>query len=369
MKNDRSSVEQTPTTPKVRTGIRGAWDAFWFTPVDPIGLHVVRVLSGLLLLGWFLTYWGQQEAFFGLSGWFDRQAYLEASRLPEEPPTPIGWSIFYLTGTNPNLLNPLFYSAIGVVFLFTLGVWTRVTSILTWVATVSFLANPAIGYDADSLLVILAFYLMIGYVLLGQWSRPQSIAGRLLGNRDALILAPFLWRNQGKPRVGSYAANIALRLLQIHFAIVVVTSGLHKLQFAEYWGGVALWFPLNPALEVTQETLRRQAADAPMRFFVLSLAQYITLAWQITFPLFAWRPRWQAVLLAGAVVGWLGSVFVYRLPLFGPLYFVACLSYLTTAKWLGNSSAVSRKLKAARTPSEQPTDKAGKGRPHRLKTH
>src|SRR5262249_23695329 len=66
--------------------------------------------------------------------------------------------------------------------------------------------------------------------------------------------------------------------------------------------------------------------------FFLSLAQYVFLAWQITFPLFAWSPRWRWLLLGGGVLGWLGCAFLYGEPLFGPVYFIGCLSYLTPAE-------------------------------------
>jgi hypothetical protein len=57
------------------------------------------------------------------------------------------------------------------------------------------------------------------------------------------------------------------------------------------------------------------------------------LAWQVGFPLFAWKPRWRFLLVGGAVIGWLGMVFVYRLPLFGPAILIGCLGYLTPAEW------------------------------------
>jgi hypothetical protein len=363
---ETSIASAQPEAP--RAGIVQAWNAFWFTPANPTGLHALRVLGGLLILTWLLSYWGQQEAFFGLNGWFDRQAYLEASRL-QDLPTPIGWSVLYLAGTDATLLNAMYYAALAIVALFTLGVATRITAILTWVVVVSFAANPAIGYDADALLGILAFYLMIGYVLLGQWGRPQSLAGRLLGNRDTFLFSSLLWGRESRPAAASHAANLALRLFQVHFALVVVTSGLHKLQFGEYWGGVALWFPLNPPLEVTQETLRRQAANIPTRLFFLSLAQYAVLAWQIAFPLFAWRKRWRVLLLGGAVVAWLGSAFLYRLPLFGPLYFLFCLSYLTPAEWQWISSFGRGMVNWFSPSGRAGVEKAEKARPQRLRTH
>ena len=80
MKNNRPLPEPTPAPdapPAPRTGLLQSWSAFWFTPANPVGLHALRVLFGLLVLAWLLSFWGRQEAFFGLGGWFDRQAYRE----------------------------------------------------------------------------------------------------------------------------------------------------------------------------------------------------------------------------------------------------------------------------------------------------
>jgi hypothetical protein len=126
---------------------------------------------------------------------------------------------------------------------------------------------------------------------------------------------------------------LALRLLQVHTAVVLVTSGLHKLQFADWWNGLALWYRLHPPFQTTAETLRLTPADAAVTFTLLSVAAYLVLAWQIGFPFFAWRPRWRLVLLGGAVLGWLGTAFLYRIPGFGPALMVLCLAYLTAAEW------------------------------------
>ena len=39
------------------------------------------------------------------------------------------------------------------------------------------------------------------------------------------------------------------------------------------------------------------------------------------------------MLLLGAVAGWVGSVVIYRQPLFGPVLMIVCLSYLTPEEW------------------------------------
>lgn len=311
------------------------WLRFWFTPVVPVGMHVVRVLAGLLFIGWLLAFAGYQEGLFSLQGWFDAQAYKEAARIPGGPPAPFNWSILYLCGTNAALFHGVYWASIGILFLFTLGLATRITSVLTWIIVVSFVANPAISYGGDYLLVILAFYLMIGYVLYRQWSGQPSLACRILGPADAFLFS-FAFTTPGekdKPHT-SHAANLALRLLQVHFAIILVTSALHKLQYGDWWAGVALWYPLHPPFETTFQSIRTGYQEAQSQLFAMSLVQYAVLAWQLCFPLFAWRKGWwRLVLLGGALLGWIGMVFVFRLPLFGPIFAIGALSFLTAEEW------------------------------------
>lgn len=344
MKTDRT-VSPDPAG----AGLIRAWSRFWFTPADPRGLHWLRVLSGLLFTFWLLSFAGHQRGFFAFDGWFDRQAFRQANQLPEGPPAPISWSILYLVGDGQVtldtvifgtiaiqshvLLETIYWSSIGILVLYTIGVATRITAVLAWVIVALFIGSPAIDYDADYLLAILAFYLMVAHVLLGQWSRPLTITQRLLGSNDGLVWRLFRRDSQVEP-APSHAARFGLRLLQIHFAIIMVVSGLHKLQIADWLAGVAFWYPMYPPFETTQEIIQAKAAGARSYLAFLSLAQYVALAWQLSFPFFAWRGgRWRIVLLGGAAIGWIGSALVLRLPLFGPIIAIACLSYLTPAEW------------------------------------
>ncbi len=309
------------------------WIDFWFRPIDPVGLHALRVLSGVLFIAWLLPLFGNIEALFGLQGWFDQQAYRDAAHLPVEVRPQFGWSILYLCGSNPLLLKGACAGAIVVFSLFSLGIATRVTAVASWIMVVSFSANPAFGYDADGLLAVLAFYLMVGYVLLNQTQSGQSLAARCLGSRQQIVLFNRTLLAGAVESRPSVAANAALRLLQVHWAMAMVASGLHKLQFGDWWAGVALWYPLHPPLSATLEDARAHSAHGIAWLIFLSLAAYAVLAWQIAFPVFAWKPRWRGLLLAGAGVGWLGCGWLYELPLFGAVLFLGCLSYLTPVEW------------------------------------
>jgi hypothetical protein len=328
-KSTLTPAKATPVPAAAPSGVIGAWVKFWFAAVDPVGLHALRVLGGLLFLLWLLPLAGNQEALFGLGGWFDARAYREASRLSMLPPHTFGWSVVYLAGDNSAALTAIYWLSVIAVVLFTAGIATRVTGVLTWVAVVSYTANPALAYDADPLLVMLAFYLMTGYLLLGQWHSGPSLLERLLGPRDTWLFR----RGRADAPAESVGANLAVRLFQVHFAIAMVATGLHKLQVKEWWAGVAPWFYLNPPFQASAASLQSWATSGGSWLVVFSLAAYAVLAWQIGFPAFAWRRSLRVVLLGGAALAWLACTFWVSLPLFGPLMVVACLGYLSPAEW------------------------------------
>ena len=328
MRTDSPAISVEERAPA--TGLLGAWTRFWFTPTSPVGLHWLRVLSGLLFLSWLLPLTGERAALFGLNGWFDKAAHLEASRLQGGPPVPIGWSLLY-TEPNAAAVEVIWWLSIAVLVLFTLGVATRITGVLTWLVVVSFLASPVSQADTDYVLPILALYLAIGYLLLGFWHRRLSIVERILGPRQGGVLAMLGSRDdQATP---SYAAHLAIRLMQVHFAIIVVSSGLHKLQLGDWWRGAAYWYPLHPALEMTAAKLRAEQPAANFILFCLSVASYVAIAWQLAFPVFAFRRRFRPLLLVGAASAFLGAVFMFSELTFGPAYAIFCLSYLSADEW------------------------------------
>ncbi|MBI3823245.1 MAG: hypothetical protein HY289_11280 [Planctomycetes bacterium] len=328
MSNDRSNAG-------AEIGLAGnAWTRFWFTPIPTTGLHCLRVLSGLLFCAWLLSFLGNQVGFFSLTGWLDAEAYRELQNQPTPIPAPIGWSMLYLAGNSVALFQTMYWGSLLILLLFTLGVATRITGVLTWVVVVSFLANPAITYEGDYMLAILAFYLMIGHLMLGQWNGNLSIAERILGARGDIVGTRWLFPQAATEQPLSHGANLMMRLLQIHFVIIILTSVLHKFQLSDWWAGVALWYPLNPTLQATRESLIRAQSSRETVLFFLGLTGYLVLAWQLAFPLFAWRTGWwRGILLGGAMLGWIGAFFIFKLPLFGPFTVLCCLSFLRPEEW------------------------------------
>lgn len=296
------------------------WNDFWFTPADRVSLHVPRVLFGIVFLANLLANWGQHQALLGLDGWFDRQAYIEGVQIQGAHPNLTGWSPLFIAATD-TLLTVLYAGSIAAVALFTLGIATRLTGVLTWLAAVAFTTNPASSFGGDALLLIFSLYLMLGYLFLGLRSSERSISTWLgnWGPRTQLDAPP------------SVAAGTVLRLMQVHVAIMLITSGLHKLQIGAWWAGVPLWFPLHPAFETTLSNLNFNSPNAYMVW--LSLGAYAILAWQISFPFVAWRPSFRWVVLSGGLIAAIGCPLVYGLPLFGGLTLVGCLAFVQGSEY------------------------------------
>ncbi len=319
-------------------GVWSRWQSFWFEPGSPLPWEIFRTLSGLAFLTTMLLYLGHQNALLGANGWLDIAAFkqVDAKEVITDTahfPVPPGWSVFFLAGDDRATLTVLYGLGIVVVALFTLGIATRVTSVLTWIYMVSYSANPVAAFEADFLYVILAFYLMIGSLWQG-WLQPMSPVERILGPRPLGLLTTY--RGQGTlPR--SYALHYALRMFQIHFAIIVFTSAVHKFTVPDWWSGTAFWYSLHAPMATTIDDIRAMQPYGQGYLVLLSLAAYPTWAWQLTLPLFAWREGafWRTLLLGGGVLAWIGSMGIFGLPIFGPFYFIGCLSYPDGSFWTG----------------------------------
>src|SRR5262249_17181142 len=157
--------------------------------------------------------------------------------------------------------------------------------------------------------LILTFYLMVGYVLTGQRAAGQSWGDRLLGGRSMWLFGSGAAAGSAaKPQAaGSVGATGAARLVEVDFAVACVAIGL-----GELCAGVALWYPLFPPGPNVVAEARAHVGHREAYLMLLNVGGYATLAWQLCFPFFAWRPGWRWLLLGGAVVGWLGAALLWK---------------------------------------------------------
>ena len=149
------------------------WNAFWYTPADPALLGLIRILTGTMLL-YTHAVWGLAlYDFFGPDGWISRDL-VELVQTNQ-----FAYSLWWLVP--PSWLWPAYAAMMVILALFTVGLWTRVTSILSLLIVISFVNRvPEALFGLDKLNVILTFYLAVGpsgsALSLDRWLAPGGPA-------------------------------------------------------------------------------------------------------------------------------------------------------------------------------------------------
>lgn len=250
------------------------WDQFWFSTRDPYCLSVLRILVGGMILYTHCVWGLRLEEFFGNDGWNSVKLVQEVQG------SPYAISIFWMIPIE--FLRIVHWIGLGVVALYTLGLGTRVTSVLTWILAVSY-ANraPLAGFGLDQINCILACYLML------------SPCGSYLSVDRYL---KRWWLNREDPIQPTLMTNVATRLIQVHMCVIYFFAGLSKLQGEAWWDGMAMWQAVsNYEYQSYDLTF---LANYP---FVLHTLTHITILWEITFAATVWRPKLRPMILTAGL--------------------------------------------------------------------
>jgi hypothetical protein len=326
-------------------GALGRFLGFWFNPVELTTLAFIRICAGALFTYILLTYGFNLQGMLGEHAWvngdlmrklrYEQPFWRETmtwsepaeEKLPDDKAqldelnryysewevdkrkmfafgTP-GWSIWHHV-TEPNWIAVVHWSLLLATVLFTLGFCTRVTAVVVWVGSVSYV-NRAVStyFGMDTMLNLLLMYLMVAGIMGaagGELSLDRLFVSwwqRRSGNRKS---------DPGPSQLARVSGNFVLRLIQINFCIVYMVSGLSKLQGASWWNGNAMWGvsanpefnPLNfePYLGImTILCQHRWLWETAMTGGVL-----FTLGLEISFPYLIWLPKCRWVMIIGAVM-------------------------------------------------------------------
>ncbi len=287
-------------------GAAGGWNRFWFTPSDPATLGLIRILAGAMLFYTHLVWSLDLTAFFGADAW------LTPDLVASIHGTPFAWS--YLDSLHsPATLWTAHIAALVVFALLIVGLWTRVTSILGFLITVAY-ANrvPGALFGLDQINGLLALYLAVG---------PSGDAYSL----DRLLLR----RRTGNaaPSPPSSGANIAIRLIQVHMAIIYLFAGLSKLQGETWHNGRALWYAFaNLEYQSLDMTWLAKVGELPINFMT-----HLTILWELSYIVLVWPRLTRPIMLALAVPLHLGIAFCMGMITFGLVMLIGNLAFVSPA--------------------------------------
>jgi hypothetical protein len=291
------------------------WDRFWFSPADAYSLGLLRVIGGLLLLYTHISYGFDLLSYVSPElGWLDGQATqffrkeVPVQAFPTnwaDQPVEVGkgafyWSIYYHV-QDPRWIYTIHYGFFAILVLFTIGLWTRVTTVLAWIISLCYIqriTNMLFGMDA--MLAIFLFYMMIAPC--GDYFSVDRLLERWRARRQH---GPDYPVPEPPPSV---SANVALRGMQVHFCFIYMASGMSKLLGSTWWNGTALWAcyanwsfaPLK--VSIYYHTLvflcqYRWLWEIVMGSFVL-----FTLFMELSFSFLVWLPRFRWLMVGGAVL-------------------------------------------------------------------
>jgi Vitamin K-dependent gamma-carboxylase len=195
-----------------------------------------------------------------------------------------------------------------VLFWFTIGLWTRISSILSLVVLISFAHRlPEALFGLDKVIGMLTFYLALGP------------SGR------ALSLDSWLARRRAAgSRRESIAANFTLRLIQIHMCIIYCYAGASKLQGVVWWNGEAMWMAFA--------NTEYQAIDMTWLAWypwAIELLSHFTVFWELSFCVLIWVPALRPLVLLGAIVLHLGIGATMGLWTFSLVMLFGCAAFLS----------------------------------------
>ncbi|MBP90295.1 MAG: hypothetical protein CMJ64_26920 [Planctomycetaceae bacterium] len=279
-----------------------AWDRFWYNAAPPHTLAMIRIFAGAMLL-YTHTVWSKDLlAFLGPNSWIDN----DASRVMHEGS--FAWSYLWYV-ESPALLWTLHIAALVVFAMLTVGLFSRVVSVLAFIITISYcyrLEGALFGLDQVN-----AMFAM--YLMLGPCGAVYSVDRWLARRRAGGTLPP--------PTIG---ANVAIRLLQWHMCILYLFAGVSKMRGDTWWDGSAFWFGVvnleYQSLDITW------LGRSPV---LLSLVTHVTVFWETFYCVLIWpkltRPIFLllAVVVHGGIALCLGMITFGTAMLIGNFAFVA----------------------------------------------
>ena len=263
------------------TAARVGWNSFFFSAADPTALGVIRVATGLLAFWSLLVFGLDLHDYFGSAGWAEPSAIRMAQR-------PLAWSFWFLV---PDAwLGVAWLACLGILALFTFGLFSRTTALLSWVIVVSTVRRVPIAlYGFDQVISPLALYLAVT----GASGQAVSLDRFLRRWRQARLAAAAAPRSAGPgPRVAAdepavppptVSANLALRLIQLHLVAIYAMAGLGKLQGPSWWTGQALWGTLTAGEFVVLDFT--PMADWP---WLVNALTHASLALELLYPVLIW---------------------------------------------------------------------------------
>lgn len=273
-----------------------AWERFWFRAEPTSTIAVFRIVFGVLALLWTVSLAGDLDAFFSRSG-----------LLPSQPSAGGVWGVFAVFHSNL-AIQILFAVLLLACIALIVGYQTRVASIVVFIGIMSFeRRNPYVFNTGDSLVRLLAFYLMLA---------PSGTA-----------LSVDSWLRGRDPWEFPDRSVWPLRLMQIQLSVVYLFGLWVKLQGTTWNNGTAVSY----AIRISDLSRFPMPTFMSHSVLVANVLTFGTLATELSLAVLVWNRRARPWILLAGVCLHLGIDYSIRVGFFSLAMFTLYLSFLSPA--------------------------------------
>lgn len=292
--------------------VGAGWNRFWYQPSDALPLCLLRILVGLAALFYVGSFSGDMVTWFGPAGLIPAETVFLLS--PGDVVTSFRLSYFYFL-SSPVELWIVHIAGLVVVLLFTAGMFSRVTCVLSLIVVLSYVNRaPMITGHVEPLLAMMLAYLCFAptgaFLSLDAWWKNRQTAGDSANRfRDEPLL--------------SIGATVSRRLIQVHLAAFCLMMGLTKLAGETWWTGEAMWVLMAQAdSRLVDWTSLRGAA-----YFINAWTHAVVLV-ELAFPVLIWNRLARPLILTAAALVWLPLMLITGLVSFYVMLLVGCVSFV-----------------------------------------
>jgi Vitamin K-dependent gamma-carboxylase len=268
--------------------VRKAWGYFFFAPQPPTPIALFRILYGVCVSVTLILLHSDWLDWYGVHAWVSRAAMKTV-----EPG--IRLDLFALLPQDDRWIGALFYIFLGFAVLLTIGLWTRIATVVVFLGLAStHQRNPFINHGGDTFLRVAGFFLMFA---------PAGAALSL----DRLISA----YKKGERLEVVPRAPWAQRMIQLELALVYVMSFWWKMKGHAWLDGSALYYATH-LTEIQRFPLPLWTQNS----FVLKLGSWSTLVLEFSLGVLIWFRRLRYPLLLLGLLFHLTLEYAFNLPMF-----------------------------------------------------
>jgi hypothetical protein len=321
------------------------WNRFWFTPSDPLPLGVLRIAVGAIAVYLIASLTPDLNRYFGARGMLPVSALvnleeptrndLQTVPAPVREAMPREYRFSYLDRIHSDgALTAVHFLGLGVLLLFTLGLFTRITAVAALIVFLSYLhRGPMLTSGTEPIVAMLIFYLCIGpsgsTCSLDAWlaAKRQSHSEHDI-EADAIATSPW--------------ATLALRLIQVHLTLIYAMMAVGKVGNEVWWSGMGIWW-----LIARTDSRMIDLTGLHQVPLLVNAWTYAVLFWQSLMPILIWNRLARPLMLGLNAVMWiLLAPVVGNLPL-AAIMIVASLAFVSPEvlrRWVLRRPAEERAL-------------------------